>query len=182
MPVLSAQQVASWWKSEGGPDKSAVAWVSVSLAESSWDTEAVSPTGAVGLYQVEPYSWPAQLGSFSMATDPGYNTLAAIDLSGGGVNFAPWDTAYANIYASGRYSFLAWPEPGSAAFNHMVYVATVLGTNPDGNAGPPPQPGISGTLPDALKWFSDVTYGAAPALSARARAVSARAGIQYRGR
>jgi len=182
MTTLTVQQAADWWKAEGGPDNSVVAWISVGIAESSLNTEAVSPTGAVGLYQLEPYSWPATLGSFDRATDAGYNTLAAITLSGGGMNFAPWDTAYADIYSSGRYSFLNWPEPHSAAWNNMGYVALTLGHVYNGIIKPPGEPGITGTLPDALNWYGQVTHGALPGLNRRAARISARAARGYTGR
>lgn len=179
---LTAGEVYNWYKSEGGPDNRDVAWLSVSLAESSWEVDAVSPTGAVGLYQVEPYSWPARLGSFDMATDPGYNTLAMLDLSGGGMNFAPWDTAYANIYASGRYSYLNWPETGSAAERNFGYVAAQLTGLPYTNPQPPSQPGIDDTLPGAIAW-TDQTAGAyVPALRRRLALTAAVTGRMYRGR
>lgn len=179
MTQLTANEVYDWYKSEGGPDNRSVAWISVSLAESSWTTDALSPTGAVGLYQVEPYSWPSQLGSFDMATDPGYNTLAMLDLSGGGANFAPWDTAYANIYASGRYSFLNWPEQGSAAWNNMGYVAGILSGIPYHSTTPPVQPGLDGSLPDAIAWYQQVSVSAAPAILNRLHAAMAVTGRLY---
>jgi hypothetical protein len=182
MTVLTASQVYDWYKSEGGPDNRSVAWLSVALAESSWNTGARSPTGAVGLYQFEPYSWPANLGSFSLATDPGYNTLAMLDLSGGGANFAPWDTAYANIYASGRYAFLNWPEQGSAAWNNMGWVAAQLTGVPFHNPSPPGQPGLDGTLPGAIGWYRQVSGAVTPALAARLHRTMAVTARLYTGR
>lgn len=176
---LNSQQMADWYKSEGGPDKRVVQWLSVALAESSWETDVVSPTGATGLYQIEPYSWPAQLGPYSLVTDPGYNTLAMLDLSGGGMNFAPWDTAYANINSSGRYTYLAWPETGSAAYNNFVFVATALGTSIGQGVPPPPRPGIDGTVPDGIAWYGQAAGVVIPQLVSGARRVHSIARRSY---
>jgi len=165
MAVLSAHDMADNWIGNGGPRNRTVAWLSVSLAESSWDTEAVSPTDARGLYQVEPYSWPAAAGPLANWDQPGPNSYAAVLLSGGGVNFAPWDTAYADIEATGRYTFLSWPEPGSAADKNMPYVAGLLGSNFYGGTTPPVQPGVDGTLPAALQWYGQATDTLIPLLT-----------------
>lgn len=179
MAILGAYDVVNSWVSVGGPVKLSVAWASVSLAESSWDTEAVSPTDARGLYQIEPYSWPAGAGPLADWIYAERNSLAAVILSGGGVNFAPWDTAYANIGASGRYTFLAWPEPGSAAADNIPYVASLLGTHYFGGPVPVSYPGITGTLPDALRWYSEATNSVLPILTAAARQLRSTAQRMY---
>jgi hypothetical protein len=178
--IGTAHEVASFWVANGGPAKSAVAWASVSRAESSWDTEAVSPTDARGWYQIEPYSWPAGAGDISGWDQPGPNSRAAVLLSGGGVNFAAWDTAYADINASGRYTFLAWPENGSAAWDNMPTVAGMLGTTYYGGVTPPVVPGLSGTLPDALRWYAQQSDVVLPALITATRAYSDLARRMYR--
>lgn len=180
MPVLDAHTMAANWIGNGGPKNRTVAWLAVSLAESSWNTDAVSPTDARGLYQLEPYSWPAGAGPLSGWDQPGPNSLAAIILSGGGMNFAPWDTAYANINASGRYSYLSWPENGSAASNGMPYVTALLGNNYGGSPAPASNPGVDGSLPAALDWYAQATASATPGLSVLARRVSSRASFMYR--
>lgn len=182
MTQLTVHQVAQIYHDAGGIDNRTVAWVSVALAESSLRTDAVSPTGAVGLYQVEPYSWPITIGPFSDATDPVQNTRAMIFLSEGTDNFAPWDTAYADIYASGRYTFLSWPEKGSAAWSNMGYVAAALGGIPHISSTPPVQPGLDGSLPGAIAWYRQVSGLVTPALSAKLHRVSARVAMQYTGR
>ena len=176
MTVLSAYQMVTYWETNGGPVKLAVAWLSVSLAESSWNTDATSPTDAHGLYQIEPYSWPAGAGSPDRWDDPNANTRAAVILSGGGVNFAPWDTAYADIRSSGRYTFLAWPEAGSAAAGYMPYVQGTLGTSYYGTTVAPDIPGLTGTLPDAIRWYGEAANAIIPNLAhtAKARAAAAR--------
>jgi hypothetical protein len=179
MSILSAYQIVSAWVDNGGPKNRALAWAAVSLSESSWDTEAISPTEARGLYQIEPYSWPDGAGPFTDWIQPDANTKAAIILSGGGVNFAPWDTAYANIEASGRYSFLAWPENGSAAANNMPVVQGDLGTTGYGTTSAPDVPGLTGSLPDAIRWYGEVANTVLPVLASRARGIGSAARRAY---
>lgn len=169
MTVLGAHEMVQAWISAGGPLRYTVPWISVSRAESSWDTEAVSPTDARGLYQLEPYSWPPGAGPIANWTDPVANSQAAVILSGGGVNFAPWDTAYANIGRSGRYTFLAFPEIGSAAADNMPIVTAMLGSGYYGTASNPTEPGITGTLPAALNWYTLTTDAVIPQMIAAAR-------------
>lgn len=164
MALLHAHQVVAYWTGAGGPARTALAWASVSIAESSWDTEATSPTDAHGLYQIEPYSWPAGAGDGSLWRDPAANSKAAVILSGGGSNFAPWDTAYADIGRSGRYTYLAWPEKGSAAARYMPYVQGALGTTAYGTGAAPAEPGLTGTLPDAIRWYGEASNSVIPNL------------------
>jgi hypothetical protein len=182
MPVLSAHQIITLLQVEACPDKRLIAWAAVSFCESSWNTQAVSPTSARGLYQLEPYSWPAGAGSFDKWDNPDVNTRAALILSGYGMNFAPWDTAYADIQASGRYSFLNWPERGSCAWNHFGYVAAILGTGVGGSYTPPVQPGVSGTLQDALGFYDSATRATLPAMTRQTRVLRVRARRSLGGR
>jgi branched-subunit amino acid aminotransferase/4-amino-4-deoxychorismate lyase len=100
-------------------------------------------------------------------------------LSGGGVNFAPWDTAYADIYKSGRYDFLAWPENGSAAEGYMANVSGLLGNKYYGTVTAPQTPGLTGTLPDAIHWYGEVANAVIPVLTTRARGIGAAARRSY---
>lgn len=179
MTILTAYQVVNAWTTAGGPRNRAVAWAAVSFAESSWDTLATSYTYAHGLWQIEPGSWPPGAGPGSDWPDPDANALAAVILSGGGMNFAPWDTAYANIGATGRYAYLAWPEPGSAAANNMGMVQGEVGGTYYGTSTAPEMPGLTGTLPDAIAWYADVSNAVLPAMTTRARGVSAAARKLY---
>lgn len=179
MTILTPIQCADAWVSNGGPKNRVVAWVSVAVAESSLDTEAVSPTDARGLWQIEPYSWPEVAGPISNWDNPGFNALAAVTLSGGGANFAPWDTAYANIYSSGRYSFLNWPEVGSAAYNNMGWVAAKIAGVPFTGTTAPSEPGLDGSLPAAIAFYQQVSASATPALADRLHRIMARTNRQY---
>lgn len=130
MTQLTAQQVADLWVGAGGPKSRVIEWVAIALGESSYDTAAVSSAGAIGLWQIMPFH--AQ--EFGITVDSLYdgrtNALVTVSLSGQGTNCAAWDSAYRDINASGRYSFLAFPEKGSADYNNISIVAGQLGGNP----------------------------------------------------
>lgn len=165
MTQLSIPQIAGWWEREGGPSTRTVEWVAISLAESSGFTDAVSVTNAIGLWQEEPdhageYGYPV-----SALFDPQVNAFIAVRLSGYGTNCAAWDTAYANIYASGRYGFLGYPEHGSAAWNNLATVANVLGRSAIPGGPAPTQPGLGQDLPAAIARWQDWGGHKLPALT-----------------
>lgn len=137
MAQFTALQVADTWIAAGGPSSRAVEWVAISLGESSYNTSAVSSAGATGLWQIMP-EHAAEYG-YQVADlyTPLVNGKIAVALSGHGTNCAAWDSAYANILASGRYSFLAWPEAGSADYNNLAVVSAQLGRDKLGGAVPP---------------------------------------------
>ena len=139
MTVLTIPQCAGAWLGASGPRSRMVEFVAISMAESSLDDEAVSPVGAEGLWQVMPFWFPDLGLPPDQWADPHVNALAAVAISGHGSNCAAWDTCYRDIGSSGRYTFLSFPEPGSAAANNIPQVAAVLGVNP-----PVPPPGGGG--------------------------------------
>jgi lysozyme-like protein len=169
MPILTAKQVAQHWVNNGGSAGRAVVWVAVAYGESSFDTDAVSVDDAVGLWQFIRGSWPIQCGPFSNATNPDVNAFATSILSGQGANFAPWDSSYRDIQASGRYSFLGWPEVGSADYDNIPVVAAMLGRNYHAQIVPDAQPGITGTLPGALSWYGQASKTVIPRIQRRSR-------------
>jgi hypothetical protein len=173
--VLNAHQVAQYLVNNSCPSSRVVAWAAVSLGESGWDTRAESPVGARGIFQFMPGSWPLQCGSYDNAWDPDVSCFAAMILSNQGQNFAPWDSAYTDIYISGRLSFLSWPEVGSADYRLMVNVAADLGPGYHAQIVPNTQPGITPTLPGALSWYAATTNNVLPRLrrSTHGYAVSA---------
>lgn len=173
MTRLTARQVAQYWVDNGGASDRAVAWTAVAMGESDFDTHAVSSVGARGLWQFMPGSWPIECGPFSNAFDPAANALAASILSGQGKNFAPWDSAYRDIYISGRYSFLSWPEEGSVDYRNITIVASELGPGYHAQIVPLKQPGIDNTLPGALSWYSSTTHTVLPRIQRRSRGYSA---------
>lgn len=134
--LLTMEQVANAWVDAGGPSNRAVEWVAIAMGESGLNTTALSPVGAEGLWQIMPFHWGPLGLDGSLWADPLTNAKAAVAISGHGTNCAAWDSAYRNIYASGRYSFLAWPEPGSADYEHMQTVAAAIGGDKFGGAVP----------------------------------------------
>lgn len=130
MTILTIPQCAGAWLGAGGPRSRMVEFVSISIAESGLRTDAVSPVGAEGLWQVMPFWFPSLHLPPSGWADPHINAEAARMISGGGNNCAAWDTCYADINSSGRYNFLSFPEPGSAAAGNIPHVAAVLNVTP----------------------------------------------------
>lgn len=127
MTILSAAQVAGYWEGAGGPKSRIVEWVAISIGESSLDDSAVSSAGAIGLWQIMPFNAPPYGYSAQQLYDPAVNASVAVQMSGHGVNCAAWDSCYADIEASGRYSFLAFPEQGSADYANLTEAAALLG-------------------------------------------------------
>ena len=164
MTILTIPQVAGWWEREGGPSTRTVEFVAIAIAESSLNTDAVSVTDAIGLWQEEP-PHAAEYGfQVSGLYDPQVNAFIAVRLSGYGTNCAAWDTAYLNIYASGRYGFLGYPERGSAAWNNLATVANVLGRSAIPGGPPPTQPDLGQDLPGAIARWQDLGGRQLPAL------------------
>ena len=88
----------------GLSDSEAVVAVAVALAENGGDTQTVSRTNDVGVWQINmPAHQPAHPDwSEAWLKDPVHNGQAAAIVSGGGQNWRPWVT-----FNSGRYrSFL----------------------------------------------------------------------------
>lgn len=138
MAQLTALQVADLWIAAGGPSSRAVEWTAIALGESGYRTDVVSSAGAIGVWQVMPehaaeYGYPV-----AALYDPLVNGKITVALSGHGTNCAAWDSAYRDINVSGRYAFLAWPEPGSADYDNLAVVSAQLGRDKLGGAVPPP--------------------------------------------
>lgn len=138
MTILTAVQVADTWLAAGGPESRVVVATAVSMGESSFNTTIVSPVGAVGLFQI----MPENAAPNGVTVDDLYiallNTRVAVKMSSGGTNWAAWDSAYADIEASGRYAFLGWPEVGSADYENLQIVSVQLGRDKLGAQAPPP--------------------------------------------
>lgn len=150
MTVLTAPQVAGYWEGAGGPKSRIVEWVAISLGESSYDTSAVSSAGAIGLWQIMPFNAAPYGYTPNDLYDPGVNASIAVQMSGHGVNCAAWDSCYTDIEASGRYSFLAWPQPGSADYANLTVVAAELGGKAIQATAATPEPATGPTLNQSL--------------------------------
>lgn len=180
MPLLSAVQVADYWTGAGGPKSRAVEWVAIAMGESGLNSDAESPVGALGLWQIMPFNAPPYGYQPSQLRDPAVNARIAVAMSGGGTNCAAWDSAYLNIQASGRYTFLAWPEQGSADYDNLAAAAAELGGKviiPDATSQ---TPGISATLPGTVARIQHQAGLLLPAQSLRVQRVTARLHRLYR--
>ena len=163
MTVWSRQAVAGFLARAGMPGNRINEFVAIAVCESSLDDRALSPADARGLWQIEPF-WAATLGvSVESLYDPNVNARGCVFISGHGANCAAWDTAYRDIQASGRYSFLHYPEVGSCAFNHVVGVSISTGTGNSGGGAAPPFPGVTGTLAHTVAVMGDLTSVTLPA-------------------
>lgn len=127
MTILTIPQIAAAWNQGGGDPSKVIVAVSVALAESSGDTEATSGTSDYGLWQINSVHAGEFQGFWDLWDQPLANAQYAINISSNGQNWAPWATCYANIYASGWYGSLSYPEHGSAAYSHIAAVTAALG-------------------------------------------------------
>jgi len=141
--VHTARDVATIWGLGGGPSARAVEWTAIAMGESSLDDQAVSPAGAIGLWQIMPFNAHIGGGTVADLYIPEYNALVAVRMSGGGTNCAAWDSCYLDINRSGRYSYLSYPERGSADWNNIPVAAGLIGVAAVVQALPEPSLGIS---------------------------------------
>lgn len=165
MSRLTAVQVADYWVGAGGPRNRAVEWVAIAIGESGFDDQVVSSAGAIGLWQIMPFNAAPWGFTVNELYQPGVNAVIAVKMSGGGANCAAWDSAYRNINASGRYSFLGWPEVGSADYNNLPIAQAELSGHGLSGITNPGNPGIDNTLQASAKKWQDVATSAVPALS-----------------
>ena len=180
MTVLSAADVAGYWLGAGGPKSRIVEWVAIALGESGYDTEARSPVGALGLWQIMPFNAPPYGYTAGQLTDPAVNARITVQMSGGGTNCAAWDSAYRNIGASGRYTFLAWPEEGSADWNNLATAAAQLGSHVVIPTAASQTPGLDATLAGTIAKLQQQGGQLLPAQSLRVKAAAARLARMYR--
>lgn len=150
MTVHSAHEVAAYWVSAGGPSDRSTEWVGIGYSESDLDDSAVSPDGAIGIWQIMPFNAHIGGGSVGDLYDPEYNARVAVRMSGGGTNCAAWDSCYVNIYRSGRYRYLSWPETDSTAWRGILRASANLGTDTTGGASPGSVPTLSDGMASAV--------------------------------
>lgn len=144
MPVISYLECADAWIAAGGPRNRAAEWVGIAVGESGLNTDAVSPVGALGLWQIMPFNWAPNGVNINDWRDPVANATVAVRMSGHGTNCAAWDSCYVNILASGRLSYLAFPQPGSADYHNAMVAAAILGHDKlGGMVSPEPATGFT---------------------------------------
>lgn len=180
MALLTAVQVADYWVGAGGPRSRAVEWVAIAMGESGLNDDAVSPAGAIGTWQIMPFNAPPYGYSPSQLYDPAVNARIAVAMSGHGVNCAAWDSCYADIYRSGRYSFLAWPEQGSADYNNLPAAAAEIGGSTINPAGDPGSPAQADPLPGAIAAYQAITGKQLPAVATAAARATGTVSRMYR--
>jgi Lysozyme like domain len=93
--------------------------VEICLAESGGNTDAISPTGARGLWQIILFASRASYINDSNWRDPVVNAHAMIILSGNMQNWAPWTPAWADPNNANYGGYLHTPQAGSAAEGHQ---------------------------------------------------------------
>lgn len=163
MAQLSAVQVADYWIGAGGPRNRAVEWTAIAMGESSLDTEALSPAGAIGVWQIMPFNAAPYGYSVAQLYSPAVNARIAVAMSGGGTNCAAWDSCYLDIERSGRYTFLAWPERGSSDWDLLPWAQASLSGHGLKGMTAPDYPGVSGTVQGAVQQWQRVGGQLVPA-------------------
>lgn len=169
MTILTPLQVADYWIGAGGPKARAVEWVAIAMGESGLETDARSPAGALGVWQIMPFNAGPYGYSVAQLTNPSVNARIAVAMSGGGTNCAAWDSAYLNIYRSGRYRFLAWPERGSADYQNLPYVQAYLAGHGLKGMTAPDEPGVAGTVAGSVAQLQRVGGQLVPAQTLKVR-------------
>lgn len=179
MTVYSAYQVSGFLSANGMPGNRVTEFVAIAQCESGFRSDAVSPVGAIGLWQIMPFNAGVGGGSVGDLYDPLYNAKVAVLMSGHGANCAAWDTAYANIGASGRYSYLNWPERGSCAYSGLTGVSVAIGTHNSGGASPPSFPGLDGSLTSTVSKYQYLSTQVLPVSGGYLREVRTIVGRQF---
>lgn len=179
MTVWSRQAVAGFLAAAGMPAGRINEFVAIAVCESSLDDHALSSADARGLWQIEPF-WAGSLGvSVASLYDPNVNARGAVFISGHGANCAAWDTCYDDIAASGRFSFLGFPQSRSCAATHIVGVSVSTGTANTGGAAPAPFPGVTGTLAHTVAVMDDLAARGLPPHATSIRKWTHVAAISY---
>jgi hypothetical protein len=89
--------------------------VAICFAESGGDTEAISPAGARGLWQIMPLHFGDGIIGWNNWNQPVANAREMWKLSGGEQNWAAWTTAYNTPNPPSYTGFVPAPQPGSPA-------------------------------------------------------------------
>lgn len=173
MTVFTPYQASGLLAANGMRGSRVTEFVAIGICESSLTSDAVSPAGAIGVWQIMPFNAGIGGGSVSDLYDGLYNARVAVLMSGHGANCAAWDTAYRDIQATGRYSYLNWPERGSCAANHLLGAAVATGTGSLGFSKAPSLPGLDGSLTATIGKYQYLSGQALPGSGRYIRAITA---------
>lgn len=179
MTVRSAHEVAAAWVKAGGPASRQVEWVAIAMGESSLNDAAVSSAGAIGTWQIMPFNAHIGGGTVSDLYDLDYNAKVAVLMSGGGTNCAAWDSCYTNIYRSGRYKYLSYPEKGSADYHNIAIAAVAIGVDAVATALPEPSLGIGAEMGSLASGVQQVVGQALPQLIKTTQGLRRSAAVMY---
>lgn len=181
MTIWTPVQVFGMLVLAGMPRNRCTEFTAIGECESSLDDQAVSPVGAIGVWQIMPATAQGVGIQPSALYNPDVNARAAVLVSGGGGNCAPWDTCYADINRSGRYTFLNWPEPGSCASDHLSGISVVTGTHNSGGGAEPAYPGVQRTILHTVDVLGILAHQAMPGYGRGVRSWTQAAGRLYTG-
>jgi len=149
------------WKFEHGNSSKAEMMAAIALAESSGISDAVSPAGAIGLWQVMPF-WASDFGwPVSYLYQPVYSALAAVRISGDGSNVGAWDTCYNPVSSAAHRKDLSAPETGSPAWNILHDHGISVTGGGGGSVVEGPAPGDA-QLASQVAWANHLQTNAIP--------------------
>lgn len=158
MTVETYAQLEGLWIKAGGNKGMAPVMAAIGEVESGGRTDALNPSGATGIWQLE---WPLYAnivpGATSQAAleDPLTNARAAVKLSQNNPSVSPGSPVYDN--------WIEWETP----LNPPAYLSQMKGgvnpSDPAGGGGSAPNPGITTTSVlsnlNPLTWITDALGG-----------------------
>lgn len=115
MSILSLQQIWNLLGSISFPQGSYEDAMAIVLAESGGNTDAISPQGDYGLFQINRIHFGDGFIDNINWRDPNVQVREAYALSAGGTNWAAWCTAWDNPNIDCGHGFLPHVQSGSAA-------------------------------------------------------------------
>jgi hypothetical protein len=129
MTTLTVNQIRDYWERNGGGPATVVDAVAVALAESGGRTDAISPSGDYGLWQINRIHFGTYGIDARNWSDPNVNAAAAAGISSSGYNWAAWCTCWTDPRDNCGHGFLAHPQPGSPAAAEIPFVSGSLNIN-----------------------------------------------------
>lgn len=117
MTIYTWGQMWGLWDSVGGARNRGAMMASIAEAESSGNSLAISPAGALGLWQIMPF-WASEWGWRVESLLIGVaSARGALRISGNGYHVGAWDTCYNPVSSAADRRDLSEPMVGSPAWN-----------------------------------------------------------------